>query len=80
MDDRRTAKKILGWKPRGTRVRGRPRKRWILDINKRHASNRNESVEKQYKGRIEWKRITEKVKTHMGCNASKRRRRRRSML
>jgi hypothetical protein len=28
MDDMR----ILEWKPTGTRIRGRPRKRWIADI------------------------------------------------
>jgi len=28
MDDKR----ILEWKPIGTRIRGRPRKRWIADI------------------------------------------------
>jgi hypothetical protein len=32
MDDRRTPKKILDWKPIGTRIRGWPRKRWIADI------------------------------------------------
>ena len=32
MDDRRTPKKILDWKTIGTRIRGRPRKRWIADI------------------------------------------------
>jgi hypothetical protein len=32
MDDRRTPKRIFGWKPIGTRIRGRPRKRWIVDI------------------------------------------------
>jgi len=28
-DDKRTPKRILQWKPIGTRTRGRPRKRWI---------------------------------------------------
>jgi hypothetical protein len=32
MDDKRTPKKILQWKPIGTRTRGRPRKRWIAGI------------------------------------------------
>jgi hypothetical protein len=32
MDDKRRSKIILEWKPIGTRIRGRPRKRWIVDI------------------------------------------------
>ena len=32
MDDKRTPKTILQWNPIGTRIRGRPRKRWIVDI------------------------------------------------
>jgi hypothetical protein len=32
MDDKRTPKRILQWKPIGTRIRGRPPKRWIAGI------------------------------------------------
>ena len=32
MDDKRTPKKILEWKPIAARIRGRPRKREIIDI------------------------------------------------
>jgi hypothetical protein len=32
MDDKRTPKSILEWKPVGKRIRGRRRKRWTVDI------------------------------------------------
>jgi hypothetical protein len=32
VDDKRTPKRILEWKPIGMRTGGRPRKRWIADI------------------------------------------------
>jgi hypothetical protein len=32
MDDKRTPKKMLEWEPKSTKIRGRPRKRWIVDI------------------------------------------------
>jgi hypothetical protein len=63
MDDKRTPKIILVWKPIGARIRGRPRKRWVADID-------NVQIigimrwRKQCKERAEWKRITEKAKTH----------------
>jgi len=40
MDDKRTPKRILQWKPIGTRTRGRPWKRW------RSAKNGSKTVEK----------------------------------
>ena len=32
MDEKRMPKIILEWKPTGRRIRGRPRKRWVEDI------------------------------------------------
>jgi hypothetical protein len=31
-DDKRTPERILEWKPIDMRIRGRPRKRWIVNI------------------------------------------------
>ena len=31
MNEKRTPKRMLEWKPAGTRISGRPRKRWIVD-------------------------------------------------
>ena len=66
MDDKRTSKIILKWKPVGTRIRGRPRKRWIADIeeNMQIMGIRRWKWKKQCEERAEWKRITEKAKTH----------------
>jgi hypothetical protein len=61
MDDKRTAKRILEWKPIGRRIRGRPRKRWTVDIEMGIRRWR-----KQCEERAEWKIITEKAKTHSG--------------
>ena len=66
MDDKITPKRILGWKPKGTRIRGRPRKRWIVDIEEDMKIMGIRQWRKQCKERAEWKRITEKAKTHSG--------------
>ena len=66
MDDNRTPKKILEWKPISTRIRGRPRKRWIIDIEEDTQIIGIKGWRKQCKERSEWKRFTEKAKTHRG--------------
>jgi len=32
MDEKRIPKRVLEWKPTGRRIIGRPRKRWVEDI------------------------------------------------
>jgi len=66
MDDKRTPKIILEWKPISTRIRGRPRKRWIVDIEEDMQIMGIGRWRKQCKERAEWKRIAEKAKTHSG--------------
>jgi hypothetical protein len=66
MDDKRTPKRILEWKYIGTRIRGRPRNKWISDIEKDMQIMGIRPWIKQCKERAEWKRITEKAKTHSG--------------
>jgi hypothetical protein len=66
MDDRRTLKRILEWKPIGTRIRGRPRKRWIADIEEDMQILGIRRWRNQCKERAEGNRINEKAKTHSG--------------
>jgi hypothetical protein len=66
MDDKRTPKSLLEWKPIGMRIRGRPRKRWIEVIEEDMQIMGIRWWRKQCKERAEWKRITEKAKTHSG--------------
>ena len=74
MDDKRTPKRILQWKPIGTRIRGRPRKRRIVDIEEdmqimRIRRWRKQCKEKEQNGRESLIR----PKPIVDCNVSKRR-------
>jgi hypothetical protein len=64
MDEKRKPKRILEWKPIGRRLRGRSRKRWIEDIEVNIQIMGISGWRKLCKEREEWKRITEKAKTH----------------
>jgi hypothetical protein len=66
MDEKRIPKRILEWKPIGRRIRGRTRKRWIEDIEDDIQITGIRGWRKLCKERAEWKRITEKAKTHSG--------------
>jgi hypothetical protein len=66
MEGERIPKRVLGWKPMGRRNRGRPRKRWIEDIEKDTQIMGIRGWRKLCKERAEWKKITGKAKTHSG--------------
>jgi hypothetical protein len=63
---KRTPKRILQWKSIGTRTRGRPRKRLIAGIEEDLQIMGVRRWRKQCEERAEWKKITEKAKTHSG--------------
>jgi hypothetical protein len=64
MDENRTPKRILEWKPIGRRLREIPRKRWIEVIEDDIQIMGIRGWRKLCKEREEWKRITEKAKPH----------------
>jgi hypothetical protein len=64
MDDKRTPKSVLEWKPIGTRITSRPRNRRIVDIEEDMQIMGIRRRRKQCKERAEWKRITEKARAH----------------
>jgi hypothetical protein len=66
MDDKRTPKRISEWKYIRTRTRGRPRKRWIAGTEEDLQITGVRRWRKQCEERAEWKKITEKAKTHSG--------------
>ena len=66
MDDKRTPKRMSEWKPIGMKIRGRPRKRWIADIEEDIKIMGIRQWRNQCKEIAEWKRITEKSKTQSG--------------
>jgi hypothetical protein len=64
--DKRTPKIILEWEPVGTRIIGRPKKRWIVGIEEDMKMMGIRRWRNQCKERAEWKGITEKAKSHSG--------------
>ena len=71
MDEKGTPKRVLEWKPIGRRIRGRPRKRWIEDVEEDIQRMGITGWRILCMERTEWKRITEEAKPTVDCNASK---------
>jgi hypothetical protein len=65
IEGERIPKRVLEWKRMGRRNRERSRKRWI-DIEKDIQIMGLRGWRKLCKERAEWKKITEKAKTHSG--------------
>ena len=66
MDGGRMPRRILEWKPMGRRIRGRPRKRWIEDVEEDIQTMGIRGWRKMSKGMTGWNKIAEKAKTHSG--------------
>jgi hypothetical protein len=66
MDEKRTPKRVLEWKPIGRKIRGRPRKRWMEDVEEDIQRIGIRGWRNLCKERTEQKKITEKAKTHSG--------------
>ena len=62
----RMPRRISECKPMGRRIRGRPRKRWIEDVEEDIQTTGIRGWRKLSKERTGWKKITEKTKTHSG--------------
>jgi len=62
----RMSRRVLEWQPMGRRIRGRPRKRCIEDVEEDIQTMGISGSRKLSKERSEWKKITEKAKTHSG--------------
>jgi len=51
-------RRILEWKPMGKKIRGRPRKRWIEDVEEDTQAMGIRGRRKMSKERTKWKKIT----------------------
>jgi hypothetical protein len=66
MDERGIPKRVFEWKPTGRRIRGRPRKRWVEDIEEDIPTLGIKGWRKLSMERMEWRKITKKAKTNSG--------------
>jgi hypothetical protein len=66
MHQARPTRKLLDWKPMGTRPIGTPRQRWQEDVMKDLKTLKVKNWKETAKDIRTWRDLTEKVKTHKG--------------
>ena len=66
MDQTRPTRKLLGWRPMGTRPVGRPRQRWQEDVMEDTKKLEVKNWKGTPKDRRTWRDLAEKAKTHKG--------------
>jgi hypothetical protein len=66
MDQARPTRKLLDWKPMGTRPVGRPRQRWQGDVMEDLKKLKLKNWKETAKDRRIWRDLAEKAKTHKG--------------
>jgi len=66
MDQARSARKLLDWKPVGIRPVGRPRQGWQEDVMEDLKKVKVKNWKKTAKDRRTWRDLAEKAKTHKG--------------
>jgi hypothetical protein len=66
MEEKEYPKRVLEWKLVGRRNRGRPKKSWIENSEEDIQIMGIRGWRKLCKERAEWRKITEKAKTHSG--------------
>ena len=64
MDQARPTRKLLDWKPMGTRPVGRPRQRWQEDVVEDFKNLKIKNRKETAKDRRIWRDLAEKGKTH----------------
>jgi hypothetical protein len=66
MDQTRPNRKLLDWKPMGTRPAGRARQRWQEDVMEDFKKLKIKNWKETTKDRRTWRELAEKAKAHEG--------------
>jgi hypothetical protein len=66
MDQKRTTRKLLVWKPMETRPVGKSRQRWQEDVTEDLKKLKVKNWKEADKDRRTWRDLAEKAKTHNG--------------